>query len=483
MKTFVPKTKSDQKWLDSLICYMDYIHKFMVFPTMNTIYQNKKIGVWMNNQKRFKKVYKMPSERMELLSKVLPVWDKETDEKQQYLEILLQQKWSEWLNTNEHSFLNVQGVLQKYSIQALHDKGIHSCEELIRSAQVLKMTVDDILELYCGIYPFLTLPYARFLCILYYIDTIDDLVDTQKMENFFLSFPYVTKEDTKKHIEALFDALKKKEKDIVYLKLGFKSNQMTFREVGNVYNLSHERVRQIFVKGIRRCRHPQNIRLLYLTYSDLDQCNIHKVTRAVLYRNGIRTASDIITACQNKEHILSLCKNLQYQNDICKFIASYICISQSDARHVITVYLEKPVAISCSMELEELNLSVRAYNCLRRTGMKTVEDLIDFCKDNPEKELRKIRNFGTKCIQELLPILKKYHLYEEIKPKTEEENPTPFHRKIMQEIIENPDCTIFIKMDPSNQNYIIRNGNTFFTLNENLENLYKEKETNANDYN
>ncbi len=258
---------------------------------------------------------------------------------------------------------------------------------------------------------------------------------------------------------------------------------MTFREVGNVYNLSHERVRQIFVKGIRRCRHPQNIRLLYLTYSDLDQCNIHKVTRAVLYRNGIRTASDIITACQNKEHILSLCKNLQYQNDICKFIASYICISQSDARHVITVYLEKPVAISCSMELEELNLSVRAYNCLRRTGMKTVEDLIDFCKDNPEKELRKIRNFGTKCIQELLPILKKYHLYEEIKPKTEEENPTPFHRKIMQEIIENPDCTIFIKMDPSNQNYIIRNGNTFFTLNENLENLYKEKETNANDYN
>ena len=63
---------------------------------------------------------------------------------------------------------------------------------------------------------------------------------------------------------------------------------------------------------------------------------------------------------------------------------------------MITVYLEKPVAISCSMELEELNLSVRAYNCLRRTGMKTVEDLIDFCKDNPEKELRKIRNFGNK---------------------------------------------------------------------------------------
>lgn len=193
METFVPKTKSDQKWLDSLICYMDYIHKFMVFPTMNTIYQNKKIGVWMNNQKRFKKVHKMPLERMELLSKVLPVWDKETDEKQQYLEMLLQQKWPEWLNANEHSLLDAEGVLQKYSIQTLHDKGIHSCEEFIHNAKFLKATANDILELYCGIYPFLTLPYARFLCVLYYIDTIDDLVDTQKMENFSFLFRILQK--------------------------------------------------------------------------------------------------------------------------------------------------------------------------------------------------------------------------------------------------------------------------------------------------
>lgn len=475
METFVSKTKSDQKWLDSLICYMDYIHKFMVFPTMNTIYQNKKIGAWMNNQKRFKKVHKMPLERMELLSKVLPVWDKETAEKQQYLEMLLQQKWPEWLNTKEHSLLDAEGVLQKYNIQELHNKGIHSCEEFIHNAKFLKATANDILELYCGIYPFLTLPYARFLCVLYYIDTIDDLVDTQKMENFFLSFPYITKEDTEKHIETLCDALKKKEKDIVYLKLGFESNQMTFREVGSVYNLSYERVRQIFVKGIRRCRHPQNIRLLYLTNSDLDKCMMNKITRAVLYRNGIRTASDIITACQNKEYVLNLCKNLQYQEGIHKFIASYICISLNDARKVVIAYLENPMTLSCSMELEELNLSVRTYNCLRRAGMKTVADLIAFCKNNPEKELRKIRSFGKKCLQELLPILKKYHLYEEIKPKTEEENFSPFHRKIMQEIIENPDCTVFIKIGHLNQYYLIRNGNNFFTFDAKQEYLYREE--------
>ena len=30
MERFVPKSKSDQKWLDNLNCYMDYLHEFMV---------------------------------------------------------------------------------------------------------------------------------------------------------------------------------------------------------------------------------------------------------------------------------------------------------------------------------------------------------------------------------------------------------------------------------------------------------------------
>ncbi len=49
------------------------------------------------------------------------------------------------------------------------------------------------------------------------------------------------------------------------------------------------------------------------------------------------------------------------------------------------------------MPVEQLNLSVRAMNCLRRAGITTVGELIG----RGEKELLALRNFGQKSIQEL----------------------------------------------------------------------------------
>jgi len=47
--------------------------------------------------------------------------------------------------------------------------------------------------------------------------------------------------------------------------------------------------------------------------------------------------------------------------------------------------------------IEELELSVRAYNCLKREGVDTVEKLLEYAED----ELLDIRNFGQKSIQEV----------------------------------------------------------------------------------
>ncbi|MCG9478977.1 MAG: DNA-directed RNA polymerase subunit alpha [Actinomycetia bacterium] len=47
--------------------------------------------------------------------------------------------------------------------------------------------------------------------------------------------------------------------------------------------------------------------------------------------------------------------------------------------------------------IEELELSVRAYNCLKREGIDTVEKLLNYSED----ELLDIRNFGQKSIQEV----------------------------------------------------------------------------------
>ena len=50
------------------------------------------------------------------------------------------------------------------------------------------------------------------------------------------------------------------------------------------------------------------------------------------------------------------------------------------------------------MTIEELDLSVRSFNCLKRAGINTVEDLIS----KSEEEMMKVRNLGRKSLEEVL---------------------------------------------------------------------------------
>ncbi|CAN5241907.1 DNA-directed RNA polymerase subunit alpha [soil metagenome] len=50
-----------------------------------------------------------------------------------------------------------------------------------------------------------------------------------------------------------------------------------------------------------------------------------------------------------------------------------------------------------ALTIEDLNLSVRSYNCLKREGINTVGDLVQ----KSEAELMDIRNFGQKSIDEV----------------------------------------------------------------------------------
>ena len=58
---------------------------------------------------------------------------------------------------------------------------------------------------------------------------------------------------------------------------------------------------------------------------------------------------------------------------------------------------EKPTIV-LDMTIDELELSVRSYNCLKRAGINTVEEL---CNKSPE-EMMKVRNLGKKSLDEVL---------------------------------------------------------------------------------
>ena len=54
------------------------------------------------------------------------------------------------------------------------------------------------------------------------------------------------------------------------------------------------------------------------------------------------------------------------------------------------------IKVKNNVDINELDLSVRAWNCLRRAKIDTVQDIIDYYDD-----LHKVRNLCKKCYNEV----------------------------------------------------------------------------------
>ena len=59
---------------------------------------------------------------------------------------------------------------------------------------------------------------------------------------------------------------------------------------------------------------------------------------------------------------------------------------------------EDPKVKALETSIEDLDFSVRAYNCLKRAGIHTLQDLVN----KSESDMMKIRNLGKKSLKEVL---------------------------------------------------------------------------------
>ena len=83
--------------------------------------------------------------------------------------------------------------------------------------------------------------------------------------------------------------------------------------------------------------------------------------------------------------------------DLCEAMAGMDILISKDNDKQVKV-LEMPI--------EEMDLSVRSYNCLKRANINTVEDLIKKSKN----DMLKVRNLGLKSIDEVVNKLESYGL-------------------------------------------------------------------------
>ena len=125
---------------------------------------------------------------------------------------------------------------------------------------------------------------------------------------------------------------------------------LTFEAIGKRECVTRERIRQIHAKSLRKLRHPE--RLNYLKYG----------------------------------------------------ISGVIRQKSESAREAALASLPKLDIKPKNIPLEELELSVRSYNCLKRAGKNTLRELSEMTFD----ELCNVRNLGKKSVDEICAVLTKY---------------------------------------------------------------------------
>ena len=83
---------------------------------------------------------------------------------------------------------------------------------------------------------------------------------------------------------------------------------------------------------------------------------------------------------------------------LCDHLKLFIGLTESISDEVTMVEKEEEKKDKIlEMTIEELDLSVRSYNCLKRAGINSVEELIQ----RTEEDMMKVRNLGKKSLEEV----------------------------------------------------------------------------------
>ena len=74
----------------------------------------------------------------------------------------------------------------------------------------------------------------------------------------------------------------------------------------------------------------------------------------------------------------------------------------ADVTGIMAEKEEDPKVKALETSIDDMEFSVRAYNCLKRSGINTMQDLVN----RKESDMMKIRNLGKKSLKEVLDKVK-----------------------------------------------------------------------------
>lgn len=199
------------------------------------------------------------------------------------------------------------------------------------------------------------------------------------------------------YVEQALNTLTDKEHMIVYYRY---HDGLTLAEIGKKYGVSRERIRQVLLKAVMKLRHPTRKNILQSGFHSFEEIDAYAVKKlAVLdekekflneFEAKLYKKSDVITENEREQQaVLDALRLAQVHLDAAIRNTSEINFRNAAKclKHCIPKYT-----------VEELDFTVRAYNCLKRSGVNTLSDILNM----GEKELMNVHNIGKKCMDEII---------------------------------------------------------------------------------
>lgn len=146
---------------------------------------------------------------------------------------------------------------------------------------------------------------------------------------------------------------------------------LTLEQTAKEYGITRERIRQVEAKALRKLRHPTRISMMRA----VPRTELHAEIHA----------------------------HRQLQNDYDLLAKAFETLTAKKAEPGVIIPMAEQ-ASRLETPLENLDLSIRSYNALKRRGINTIRDITEMS----ESELMKVRNLGRKSVAEVKAKLTEY---------------------------------------------------------------------------
>lgn len=380
--------RNDEHWLEQFDAFKGYVTENASFPNAtNIVYNGAKVGQWYRNQLTAYKGGFLPPMRLALLDTFNPVWRGTLEERQAESNRMLLASTA-WKDNLSEKDVSIDTVFSSDTLASAISHGIYSCQAYLEACEQylnakglsyfnevrgLSSQKDNLFSLdnreavFEAQFPNLSFRHF-YLYLAIFAGNPPDLFKPEEIEalghqpNFYemasamsAYSQYASRTDMVKAYEDVLNTLTPHEKAIVSAKY---IDGMPRMAIAESVDFTPDRVRRVLINAFRKLRHPSRSKKL---------CPEHPQDAQARREEEART----LERKQLYEQFLNSGQN---------------------------ALLATPI--------ESLDLSVRSYNCLRRSGLETLGDITSLSPD----ELMGIRNLGSKCVTEIVQVLHNHNL-------------------------------------------------------------------------